>query len=43
MKIKKFLEKAAEEDRESLINDRDIEFLASIGVDYNKKREAAKM
>ena len=42
MKIKKFLEKAAEEDRESLINDRDIEFLASIGVDYNKKREAAK-
>ena len=42
MKIKKFLEKAAEEDRESLINDRDIEFLATIGVDYNKKREAAK-
>ena len=42
MKIKKFLEKAAEEDRESLINDKDIEFLASIGVDYNKKREAAK-
>ena len=42
MKIKKFLEKTAEEDRESLINDRDIEFLASIGVDYNKKREAAK-
>ena len=42
MKIKKFLEKVAEEDRESLINDRDIEFLASVGVDYNKKREAAK-
>ena len=42
MKIKKFLEKTAEEDRESLINDKDIEFLASIGVDYNKKREAAK-
>lgn len=42
MKIKKFLEKAAEEDRESLINDKDIEFLASIGVDYNKKKEAAK-
>ena len=42
MKIKKFLEKVAEEDRESLINDRDIEFLASIGVDYNKKREAAQ-
>ena len=42
MKIKKFLEKAAEEDRESLINDKDIEFLASIGVDYNKKRDAAK-
>ena len=41
MNIKKFLEKAAEEDREALINDRDIEFLASIGVDYNKKREAA--
>ena len=42
MKVKKFLEKVAEEDRESLINDKDIEFLASIGVDYNKKREAAK-
>ena len=42
MRIKKFLEKAAEEDWESLINDRDIEFLASIGVDYNKKREAAQ-
>ena len=42
MKIKKFLEKVAEEDRESLINDKDVEFLASIGVDYNKKREAAK-
>lgn len=42
MKIKKFLETVAEEDRESLINDKDIEFLASIGVDYNKKREAAK-
>ena len=42
MKIKKFLEKVAEEDRESLINDKDIEFLASIGVDYNKKREEAK-
>ena len=41
MKIKKFLEKAAEEDRESLINDGDIEFLASIGVDYNKKKAAA--
>ena len=42
MKIKKFLEKVAEDDRESLVNDGDIEFLASIGVDYNKKREAAK-
>lgn len=42
MKIKKFLKKAAEEDRESLINDRDVEFLASIGVDYNKKRAANK-
>ena len=42
MNIKKFLEKVAEEDRESLINDKDIEFLASIGVDYNKKREQAK-
>ena len=41
MKIKKFLEKVAEEDRESLINDGDIEFLASIGVDYNKKKAAA--
>ena len=40
MKIKKFLEKVAEEDRESLINDGDIEFLASIGVDYNKKKVA---
>ena len=39
MKIKKFLKKAAEEDRESLINDKDIEFLASIGVDYNKKKD----
>lgn len=39
MKIKKFLEKVAEEDRESQINERDIQFLASIGVDYNKKRE----
>ena len=42
MKIKKFLEKVAEDDRESLINDGDVEFLASIGVDYNKKREADK-
>ena len=42
MKIKKFLEKVAEEDRESLINDKDVEFLASIGVDYEKKRDAAK-
>lgn len=42
MKIKKFLEKVAEEDRESQINEDDIEFLASIGVDYNKKREADK-
>ena len=41
MKIKKFLEKVAEEDRESMINDGDIEFLASIGVDYNKKKVAA--
>ena len=41
MKIDKFLEKVAEEDRESMINDRDIEFLASIGVDYNKKKIAA--
>ena len=40
MKIKKFLKKVAEEDRESLINDKDIEFLASIGVDYNKKKVA---
>lgn len=40
MKIKKFLEKVAEEDRESQINEKDIQFLASIGVDYNKKREA---
>ena len=39
MKIKKFLEKVAEDDRESLIDDKDIEFLASIGVDYNKKRQ----
>lgn len=42
MKIKKYLEKVAEEDRESLIDDKDIEFLASIGVDYNKKREEDK-
>ena len=42
MKIKKFLEKVAEDDRESLIDDKDIEFLASIGVDYNKKREEDK-
>ena len=42
MDIKKFLEKAAEEDREAQVTDRDIEFLASIGVDYEKKREAAK-
>ena len=42
MKIKKFLEKVAEDDRESLINDKDIEFLASIGVDYNKKLEENK-
>ena len=42
MKIKKFLEKAAEEDREALISDKDVEYLASIGVDYNKKREADK-
>lgn len=41
MKIKKFLKKVAEEDRESIINDRDIEFLASIGVDYNKKKTEA--
>ena len=42
MKIKKFLKKVAEEDRESLINEKDIEFLASIGVDYNKKQVAAQ-
>lgn len=42
MKIKKFLKKVAEEDRESLINDKDVEFLASIGVDYNKKKIAAQ-
>ena len=42
MDIDKFLKKVAEEDRESLINDKDIEFLASIGVDYNKKRIAAQ-
>ena len=42
MKIKKFLEKVAEEDRESHIDDKDIEFLASVGVDYNKKREEDK-
>lgn len=42
MKIKKFLEKVADEDREALIDEKDIEFLASIGVDYNKKREADK-
>ena len=40
MEVKKFLKKVAEEDRESLINDKDIEFLASIGVDYNKKKAA---
>lgn len=42
MKIKKFLKKVAEEDRESLINDKDVEFLASIGVDYNKKKIATQ-
>lgn len=42
MKIKKFLKKAAEEDRESLIDEKDIEFLASVGVDYNKKIEEDK-
>lgn len=42
MKTKKFLEQVAEEDREALVNDRDIEFLESIGVDYNKKSAAAK-
>lgn len=42
MKIKKFLKKVAEEDRESLINEKDIEFLSSIGVDYNKKQVAAQ-
>ena len=42
MKIKKFLEKVAEEDRESLIDDGDIEFLASKGIDYDKKREASQ-
>ena len=42
MKIKKFLEKVADEDREALIDDKDIEFLATIGVDYNKKREEDK-
>lgn len=42
MKIKKFLKKVAEEDRESLINDKDVEFLASIGVDYNKKKDAVQ-
>ena len=42
MKIKKFLEKAAEEDRESQITEKDIEFLSSVGVDYNKKIEADK-
>lgn len=42
MKIKKFLEQVAEDDRESLVDDKDIEFLASIGVDYNKKREEDK-
>ena len=42
MKIKKFLKKVAEEDRESLINDKDVEFLASIGVDYNKKKVASQ-
>lgn len=43
MKIKKFLKKVAEEDRESLINDKDVEFLSSIGVDYNKKQVAAQI
>ena len=38
MKIKKFLKKVAEEDRESIIDEKDIEFLSSIGVDYNKKK-----
>lgn len=42
MKIKKFLKKVAEEDRESLINDKDVGFLASIGVDYNKKKVATQ-
>ena len=42
MNIKKFLEKVAEEDRESKITEKDKEFLSSIGVDYNKKIEAAK-
>ena len=42
MKIKKFLEKVAEEDRESLINEKDIEFLSSKGIDYDKKREVFK-
>lgn len=42
MNIKKFLEQVAEEDREAQITPKDVQFLASIGVDYNKKREAAK-
>lgn len=42
MKINKFLKKVAEEDRESIINEKDIEFLSSIGVDYNKKKVAAQ-
>lgn len=42
MKIKKFLKKVAEEDRESIIDEKDIEFLSSIGVDYNKKKIASQ-
>ena len=42
MKINKFLKKVAEEDRESIINDKDVEFLSSIGVDYNKKKVATQ-
>lgn len=42
MKIKKFLKKVAEEDRESIIDEKDIEFLSSIGVDYNKKKAATQ-
>lgn len=42
MNVKKYLEKVAEEDRESQITEKDIAFLSSVGVDYNKKIEAAK-